>query len=977
MLALALSWLLYGTPARPILKPNLTQTGFFPMTASERFDFVPETVAGFEEAVKSAPLLVEDGRDESLLIYGSTKGELRAIELPGKALRWRTDLGGALQSTPVQTTAGEFWSLVRDEQQAYSLVKVRAGTKECTVPVLLDRLIETDNQKRPSEVLHCVTALTFDRTTGSLVFGCSMNPQAEAFGYQANRGIGGALFRLTTKNNVCPNADSVQVLRLSPQTENPRTGFNVGLWMSGASIAAVGDGTIVFSTGNGSYEPTERNFGCSVLRVDLRPSVPSVISARSHDEGGSRECEGMNIDYGSSGVSLLPMSGGTMYFLGGKDSRLRYGWVDSINDPADRGSAPFTPGIGYTQPAVWKDGGGRVFALMAGQNTFDRDKAPTYDSMSLLNVPGAQCLGFLGSSTPTAEAGSWRWLFSGPFRNVRLLLEENSEAAKALQAMYSPLTSDIRSYGHPDGLFAPFVQQGKQVGGSSRLAGHIEKDLWVTYEKQTGSVQIVVGEPPAGVRKARGGKIVVPVRGEPNCEEPPEGQVAVYRYRQLPPFDEHFPSVRTWRITAENEAQPLWSWSHARPDWFISRSSPSVGGQAHRTGGFAFVLYQARESTSSRLVALDLKNGLLVADTVFHGIAHFTRPVLWKDLVFVATRQGLRGFRMVPTKPLNLASNDWKTMAETFGEELTGPQSICLRQDLSTADLINHFTGRALVLKRTVRSGCEESNGPAVLVSHENGLDSLRGIASPGREGYLQMPHDWHARFTVAAPACEACSRIFLNPARVDRKIYDLVLQLDGRRVDPQDVPVEVSHQKDLAKELAKFRPNGRVLLQREGLGATIDTRVAAQLKKMGWVHIDWNWAGSSSERTEAPKRPEGVPVIGFSETISKIRAGYIPIGVRLDEMSEFGLPYTIALKNPGDAISDERIRKEGRYIVYSDSVRRSDQIYATVAWLKERGVTDILIFEGGVQDWFEGIKIVPWLNLWLEQRFLGRVSGE
>jgi hypothetical protein len=75
-----------------------------------------------------------------------------------------------------------------------------------------------------------------------------------------------------------------------------------GIWMSGAGIAADGNGNVFTATGNGNYDATD--VGDSVLKLALRGNAISLIDYFTPFDQGIDDAN--DLDVGSGGVLLLP-----------------------------------------------------------------------------------------------------------------------------------------------------------------------------------------------------------------------------------------------------------------------------------------------------------------------------------------------------------------------------------------------------------------------------------------------------------------------------------------------------------------------------------------------------------------------------------------------------------------------------------------------------------------------------------------------
>ena len=77
-----------------------------------------------------------------------------------------------------------------------------------------------------------------------------------------------------------------------------------GVWQAGGALAADGQGALYFATGNGIWDPAQKNFGDSVLK--LSPGGGQLALVDYFTPSNQELREENDIDLGSGGVLLLP-----------------------------------------------------------------------------------------------------------------------------------------------------------------------------------------------------------------------------------------------------------------------------------------------------------------------------------------------------------------------------------------------------------------------------------------------------------------------------------------------------------------------------------------------------------------------------------------------------------------------------------------------------------------------------------------------
>lgn len=153
------------------------------------------------------------------------------------------------------------------------------------------------------------------------------------------------------------------------------------VWARAAVVYDPDTDRIYFSTGNGSFNPAQHNWGDSVLA--LSPDAHSVNGnpVDSYTPADYQQLDNSDADLGSTAPAILPAPASShVKHLGvqsGKDQRLRLINLDNLSG---RGGPGFTGGeVGsvidvpqggevLTQPAVWKDAQGRVWVFVANSN---------------------------------------------------------------------------------------------------------------------------------------------------------------------------------------------------------------------------------------------------------------------------------------------------------------------------------------------------------------------------------------------------------------------------------------------------------------------------------------------------------------------------------------------------------------------------------------------------------------------------------
>jgi hypothetical protein len=149
-------------------------------------------------------------------------------------------------------------------------------------------------------------------------------------------------------------------------------GYESGIWMSGAGIAADASGNIFLATGNGDFDAINipaNDLGDSILRVALKAGQLSLIDYFTvYNQAALNNAD---IDLGSGGVLLLPDQsgshphelleagkGGTIYVVDRDQmtvNNLHYCATSCTSDPQIVQELPNAVGGMWSMPAYWNN----------------------------------------------------------------------------------------------------------------------------------------------------------------------------------------------------------------------------------------------------------------------------------------------------------------------------------------------------------------------------------------------------------------------------------------------------------------------------------------------------------------------------------------------------------------------------------------------------------------------------------------------
>ena len=274
-----------------------------------------------------------------------------------------------------------------------------------------------------------------------------------------------------------------------------------GVWQSGGALAADGEGALYFATGNGIWDPTQKNFGDSVLKVSTGGGQLALVDYFTPFDQELREEN--DIDLGSGGVLLLP------------------------DQPGPHPHLLVAAGKGST--TVTGAGKGRTTIYL-----LDRDnlgKSHQGDSQIVQSLPGA--IG--ANSGPLADSGDNGAFCTPAYFNNRVYYQGSGDVLKAFEVK--------------GGKLAAPVSQAKQVfpppGATPSISANGSSNgiVWVlqTFKFQSNNAVLhaydasdltkeLYNSTMAGTRDQLGGsvKFTVPTVANGKVYVGTQGQVAVF-----------------------------------------------------------------------------------------------------------------------------------------------------------------------------------------------------------------------------------------------------------------------------------------------------------------------------------------------------------------------------------------------------------------------------------------------------------------
>ena len=428
------------------LRPATLYANFFPL---DRFRFVPLRRSFAARAAEASPLWIHmeveplltkrwpqlAGRN--ILLFIARDGALEAVDFDRDETLWR-----------VPVPAGEEQIEGNHPFFDREVGRVFFKTKRALHSVLLDgteprewgfdlkAVLPIDKDKESQEKIYhtslwCRTGLAkVPLQQGSMmVFGCSsLGP------YHFLRGWTG--FLIGFPYNAAGEFERARGLRTwspSPRGKNSDTGYNTGIYMSGAAPVVLPGGKLLVTTANGPSFPEEKNFPCALVRVDGESfSLDGANAWQQSAAITTTQCFAENLDLSSSGPSVLYWQNGLVGAVGGKDGTLKLFDPRQLKGRAKFASETFIEGrndFGQVSLFPGADGSLRAVSARFIYGTF-------LESVPLVNYLKGDCVGFVSRQTDLAR--QVQYYFQDSLTRYLFSLPANAPERKLLTAKEPP-----------------------------------------------------------------------------------------------------------------------------------------------------------------------------------------------------------------------------------------------------------------------------------------------------------------------------------------------------------------------------------------------------------------------------------------------------------------------------------------------------------------------------------------------------------
>lgn len=578
------------------------------------------------------------------VFWGDTDGLAHFKNMTSGKFHWSLDLDKSkISSTPIYLRAFKkiyFLTTLRNKTGFRTFLNSvdESGLNYTRFEIDHTKFLSTKTPVHPNQLLHCKTALSYDGR--ALNFGCSMYSNAkEGFRNRAARGISGILYSAPLDNQGrIATAKLTAFVPSVVDAKNAETGFDTGIWQTGASPLPLKDGTLLVSTGNGPVFPEQGNYGCALLRLD--PSRKKILNSLFGDEGRYKECEFNSLDFSSSSPVLLE----DVAFTSSKGGLLvafnPYNFSNKKLYFRTRFSAR-----AYGQPLAWREGK-NLFAVASG---YDKSEplppvtflAPESFAQNIGDYKKFKCVGYLKKGKDKSKKLSL--FYSGPkmdeylisnLPKEKILFERRTYFKNALVFYWEKASPDLLLKHNLKNSTAKLLAY-KETGKESEDDAHIGIQMWSEESKRDGldyeavsnlkdSFDFYTTTDPAKnyVKEIDGMEKLWLFWKEPKPYKPElnligltlnEKRKASIRFEKNYPYMRPHNSNPALLINDSNPAQKLWLLTVYNP-------SEKGGGEAE-----------------SKALFIDPANGEIKKEVPFKGIPKFAMPVVYKDRIFIST----------------------------------------------------------------------------------------------------------------------------------------------------------------------------------------------------------------------------------------------------------------------------------------------------------------------------------------------------
>lgn len=351
-------------------------------------------IPGSEGAIEAQPLIIQGSKEPELFFLtaeGATfwgihsKKILRQIPFP---------LASFNTSTPVVSYQfgkiyGMYFTYKNSDGYLHHLFSISLSNNEFKFLVVNEGPFSKSAYRK---FTYCRTslALSADKEGGTLLFGCSLNRGKTGASLSSeNKGERGVVVsaRVDKDGNFENQRNSISYFYPSSKTNDPESGKDGSVWMSGGAPTVLPDGNFLITTGNGKIDLEGRQYNCSMIQLDnfgkglaskKGQQSRAIFPYQQEDERAKALCEDNDQDLSTSGVTAIVDSRDQVWLgLNGKTGVFRvlpndYFFSEKMDKYFFENLTARRLGFMYGQPAAWKSEDGTIHWVSgANQNSGD------------------------------------------------------------------------------------------------------------------------------------------------------------------------------------------------------------------------------------------------------------------------------------------------------------------------------------------------------------------------------------------------------------------------------------------------------------------------------------------------------------------------------------------------------------------------------------------------------------------------------
>ena len=614
----------------------------------------------FEEADERNPVYWNGFAENSKFLKNkraliiSTKKGVQAWDLDQSQWIWKVNLPEKTQGTPViDSETGIIYLAARNWEQ---FDKTRVIDFYLFAVHIEGRLISQKQvpatfwsepkdhplHGKPVPRINCHTSIGINTSSNpkQIFMGCANRtlPLKKGYRYRDDRGVTGRVFIIDLNEN--GDFGKFHQFYTSRWTENPNQGFDSGVYNSGSGPTLLPDGSLLVATGNGPTDSKAGNFGCSVVRVNMKTLEPMKDSQGQVQTFGLspepyQECWSQNHDLGSSGVTAQEVKPGK--WVAGvisKHAQLSFFDPDRMNQKDGRIKITEAGRDTYGSPASRNLGNGSAQFLIHF-TTYDKYRRGTsfIGNNEIIkkteNFLSKKCIGWV-SKKPVKNTRPLELLYTGPLAKRYTYAFTNSQQENLRSKTFSEDRIGWHSnWAHPK-LKIPFFPHGK--------IGH----FWTQSENSKYKRLNFSDYVPTKQNEIFPEVYYLPANNETDCEkENRENLEPIYMVKQEH-LKESLPGFHLQSYVVDSDLNWNKTWDFHRRELINHQTMVSMWTVPDTGMTYVGTLVVNSKATEAQLLIIRADTGELVVQKSLADGSHFAMPMVVDEFMIIPTKdQGL------------------------------------------------------------------------------------------------------------------------------------------------------------------------------------------------------------------------------------------------------------------------------------------------------------------------------------------------